>query len=379
MEVVTHPNYIICNIVPSYDTTYTSNLGIYGNKFNKLRKKLQNTVSKLDKYENDKQFNAFMRNLYPYDKFKYIIQKQLHIPYATNAWIKTYQLFYKIKDSLIKESNIRAFYNANAPGASSHAGDYFFNHILPAMPYQWVASSYIGGDGTLEDSYGLIKLHRNKWLMDDKNNGDVTKVANLLNFKEKIYKKFDKKLANLYFSDIAVDVKGDYQNEELLELKEVYGQNLCALITLDKGGIMIVKQRSFLLPFNVWMITALSKMFKKFSIHKPSTSRSFNSEVYLVGIDYKGITNEQQVFMFNVLENFNKYKNGMVLPTPISLNIVKQVYESADLLTNRQIDALIICIQTYEKYKGNMSDFTSFLLKSQNLLRDEFIHNYNLF
>ena len=161
-------------------------------------------------------------------------------------------------------------------------------------------------------------------------------------------------MVNLYFSDIAIDIKGDYQHEELLEMREVFGQNVCGLMTLAVGGVMIVKQRSFLSPFNIWMLGEMTKLFQHFSIHKPSTSRSYNSEVYLVGIGYLGMTEAKTDFMIKVLENFDHYRQR--IPTTLNPNVVGQIYSSAVEFVSKQSEALLSCVASYEKYRYKLPE-----------------------
>ena len=149
MYVVTNPSYLVRCIIANVPQRRIHDLGPYEEKFRALRITLNDAKKKLDKYEKDKFYHSFVRNLYPYGKFKYIIQRRLKIPYITNAWLKTYQLLYTMRDMFPFGGTYTAFFNANAPGASSHAAEYFFRRHTH-IRFKWVASTYVGGDGVLD-------------------------------------------------------------------------------------------------------------------------------------------------------------------------------------------------------------------------------------
>ena len=59
-------------------------------------------------------------------------------------------------------------------------------------------------------------------------------VDNINNIVKQIRARFNK-LADVYFSDIAIDVGTNYNEEELLESKQVLGQNITGLMCLNRN------------------------------------------------------------------------------------------------------------------------------------------------
>tara|TARA_B110000908_G_scaffold53834_1_gene65617 strand:+ start:11950 stop:12972 length:1023 start_codon:yes stop_codon:yes gene_type:complete len=333
-------------------------------------KELNETKSLLDIYDGNKTYLHFSRNLFPYNGLKYLLEKRYGIKPITNAWLKTYELLWSIKDSLPVEGTYKAFFNANAPGASTLAAKYFFKQQTK-LDFDWVASSYMGGDTTLDDTYGLIKSNKEKWLMNDTNNGDVRSVANLEDFVDRVGK------IDLYFSDIAIDIGNDYSNEELMEMHEVLGQNITGLCTLATGGTMIVKQRSFLLPFNVWMISYMSNLFEQFEIHKPTTSRSYNSEVYLVGTGFMGLTEDRCVFLKDLLHNFSRDK-AYKLITKVDNKSIHYISKAATALVCQQKTAIVTCIDSYKKHHSNLAEFYDSITTNMSITRMKFIREHGI-
>jgi hypothetical protein len=222
-----------------------------------------------------------------------------------------------VENIVHKTNKYLAFFNANAPGTSSMAFEYYMKLHHNNIEYDWVASSLIG-TGALTDTYGIIRETADKWMMDSNNNGDVTNVNNILDFVDKIQKKFRRKV-DFYFSDIGKETS-DYDHEEHNEVKEVYSQNIIALMTLKRGGTMITKQRNFMTPFNLSMISFFATLFTEFKIVKPETSRQINSEIYLVGKNFLGITEDHERNIIYVLNNFsNTTTDGEFAFTPMSI------------------------------------------------------------
>jgi 23S rRNA U2552 (ribose-2'-O)-methylase RlmE/FtsJ len=254
----------------------------------------------------------------------YNIPKRIKANYVTNAWLKTYEML-KVENIIHKTNKFTAFFNANAPGTSSMAFEHFMKNNHRDIEYDWVASSLIG-DGALTDTYGIIEATRERWLMDKNNNGDVTVVKNILDFSEKIYTKYNRGV-DLYFSDIGKETT-DYDREEHNEIKEVYGQVVTALMTMRRGGTMITKQRNFMTPFNLSMISLLSTLFAEFKVVKPETSRQLNSEIYLIGKNFFGVTGEIKNKLFHTLNN---YTDEMWETTPfdISITTTRDLYKAA--------------------------------------------------
>jgi 23S rRNA U2552 (ribose-2'-O)-methylase RlmE/FtsJ len=366
MEVVIKPSYVKQNIKVSEFHGHSTDIKI----FKRLMGELNEAKSLLDVYDGNKVYFQFSRKIFPYNGLKYLLEKRYGIKPITNAWLKTYELLCNIKDLLPKEGEYRVFFNANAPGASTLAAQYFFEQHTK-LDFDWVASSYMGGETTLDDTYDLIKNNRKKWLMNKKNNGDVRIVANVEDFAKRVGK------IDLYFSDIGVNIGNNYANEELIEIHEVFGQNVIGLCTLAVGGIMIVKQRSFLLPFNVWMISYMSNLFDKFEIHKPLTSRSYNSEVYLIGIGFHGLSLEQNGFLKELLHNFSQEKAHKLM-TNIDKRSISYIAKIATTLVHRQKEAITTCVNLYQRHYNKLKEFHDSINTDLSITRMDFIRKHHI-
>lgn len=322
--------------VEQKDSPYYTRKVLYNGELRALKSRLDIERNKMDKYPDKKQLHRYIMKHYEYDSLKYQLRESLGKKYITNAWLKTYELFKKFK--LV--GNV--FFNANAPGTSSDAYLQYIKDEAIETPIDWVASTYVPTTekgSTLGDTYGLIKETKSHWLMNDYNNGDTTKVDNILDFAIQIRARFNK-LCDIYFSDIAIDVGEDYNNEELLEAKEVLGQNIAGLYCLDRGGVYITKQRGLFLPLSIWFVSLLYDLFDVVYITKPETSKPFNSEIYIVGLVYRGISKDLMDTLFSTLVSYNNKSTPYRLRTPVRVDLYENIYNIIRNITETQIASI---------------------------------------
>jgi hypothetical protein len=240
---------------------------------------------------------------------------------VTNAWLKMYEILcqlglieYASKDSVL------LFGNAELPGSFMCACNQYIKTVARAE-LKWVASSLYPDDvslvavnnDTLGDQHGLYACNKQNWLMDApnmqgegkmRNNGDVTIGANLVNLAFRAEERLGGK-PQLYTADAGIDVSNDFSDQERLNLKIHYGQALGGLLSLQLQGCIVLKHYTITLPFTISLVVVLSCLFKELYITKPMTSRPTNSETYIVGKGFKGITDAQKKSLLWHIDNFD--------------------------------------------------------------------------
>lgn len=287
----------------------------------------------------DRNFARYWREFDPYKYEKNIIARAGATMNVSNAWLKCYEL---LVDFDLLHDDTYHFDNAAFPGSFVVATHHLAEN--KGVEYKWVASSLwepnSADDEPLDDKYNLLKNYPDNWLMDEKNNGDVMVRENLIDFAKKT-----KKQITLYTSDLGFDVSSDYNNQELLQLPAHVGQMLSGVLTLKKGGHMVVKQYTAFEACTISYIYAFSTMFDEFYICKPHTSREANSETYLVG---KGLKKAIDIDHPYVVAMLDRMKNDIEMPlfdrSVYSKNSGKKfldAMESAcDKIFQRQIEKL---------------------------------------
>jgi len=152
--------------------------------------------------------------------------------------------------------------------------------------------------------YGLYAGNRSHWLMGPTPNampageppisGDVTSADVVAALADAVHARFSDGVsgATHYTSDAGIDVSEDFAREEELTSLVNYGQVLSGILALAPGGCLITKQFTFTHLFSRSLIALVAALFDELRIVKPLTSRPGNSEVYIVGKGFRGISKE---------------------------------------------------------------------------------------
>lgn len=231
-------------------------------------------------------------------RIKSQIAHQLGVPpnEITNARLKMWQLLHMFPLVKCAPNNqvFRYFDNAAFPGS-------FILAVLDwskarNIEVEWLASS-ITRPGFLLDTFGLQKKFPRRWVMDEKNDGDVTNPVMIRRIRDTITVKF-----GLYTSDLGFNVNGDPGNQELLHARAFVGHCLLGLLILANGGNMVVKQYAITSELSQSIVQIMKDHFQKLAIVKPFFSKSGNDESYIVGIGFRGYTKATVQAMFRRMD-----------------------------------------------------------------------------
>ena len=279
--------------------------------------------AELDDIEKD-QFSRLSNNLDLYTGLKKHFLKK-GFPFATNASLKMYEL---IKELNLIDCNapIRAFCDAELPGAFIVAINHYVKTICATPDFDWVGSSYYpedaakAGDLTIlgDKTYGFYTNNRTHWLMGPKPNampadapdttGDLMNGAVVVSLANAVHSRFQSNGgATIATSDAGIDVSGDYANQECATALLNYGQIVAAILGLAPGGHMVTKQYTFNRPFTRSLLALVAYLFEEAYVVKPVTSRPGNSEVYIVGKGFLGI---EKPLAEELVKRFSDYSAG---------------------------------------------------------------------
>ena len=309
------------------------------NNWFKLNDEINAAKSKLDEIP-AAAYSVIANTLDMYARLRNLVKKNYNMENATNAALKMYELIYQMElltngPAYDKEisclPSVQAFCNAELPGAFIIAINHFMKTKCVSSQFDWIASSYLpaaameAGNATiLEDKFKIYERNRLHWLMGPAPNGlpdgeapitgDVTdpQVINILgNAAHQRFSENDG--ATLYTSDVGIEIATEDSNrqEELSAFVNI-GQVLTGLLALAVGGHFVTKQFTFVTPFSRSLIAIVASLFEETYITKPKTSRPTNSEVYLVGKWFKGISPE---LVQALLDRCEAYRTLDKLPT----------------------------------------------------------------
>lgn len=326
------------------------------NELDKIKKELSESKNKLDEKFN-KEFKKYWKRFDPFFREKKVVPILGNTNNVTNAWLKCYEILIYF-DLIPKNTNdeFLHFDNAAFPGSFVLATHHLVKTKYKDLNYNWVASSLHdineSNKHPLEDSYGLYKNYKDKWLMSETNNGDVLLRKN----QEDFYNKLNNKVS-LYTSDLGFDVSSDYNNQELLQLPANIGQIISGLLTLKKGGCFITKQYMNFEPITISIIYATSQFFEEFYICKPVTSREANSETYLVGKGFKKPVDLNHPYIIAMLDRIeNDLEKPLFKKSNYPKNFIKDIVDISDTIFGDQIKKLNFSVEQVELSIKNATD-----------------------
>lgn len=184
--------------------------------------------------------------------------------------------------------------------------------------------------------------------------GNVYKEENLRDFQRIVLEGTDGKGVNLFTADggFCVDGNENYQEVEVKRL--VLNQFLCMLCVLGRGGDFVCKIFDVFTPFTVGLLYILHKLFDKFAIVKPVTSRPANSERYVVCKNFKQQNPKTVIeYLFHVNSQFDTKKDDEDVIQIVDINLINSDKEFLNHIrqTNLQIiDAQIAALEDLVMY-----------------------------
>lgn len=222
-------------------------------------------------------------------------------------------------DFLTDRNPIQTFHLAEGPGGFIEAFNYkrknpndiYYGMTLindnSNIPSWKKASHILNSNKNIKLEYGASK------------NGDLFLKENLIYCNKKYAKSMD-----YITGDGGFDFSSDFNNQEDISFKLILSQIFYALIMQKKGGHFVLKIFDVFKIKTVEVIYLLCNLYENVFIFKPNTSRSANSEKYIICRNYK---NNNKRIISNIIENFD-----------ILINQVETIYS----LFNIQFNQLFI-------------------------------------
>jgi 23S rRNA U2552 (ribose-2'-O)-methylase RlmE/FtsJ len=255
---------------------------------------------------------------------------------VSNAFLKIYEILmtFNLFD-LNKE--LKTFHFCEAPGMFIIGLNHYIQTKTNIKSWKWYANTITkeGNINAVPDRYNFIKNYPNNWLFGPKN-GDITKIESMHYFKEILYE------VDFITSDCGISTENESPNlyEELIAFTD-FCQFLNTLNLLKIGGSCVLK---IFIPLekasNICMVYMTTQIFEYSYIFKPITSRSHNSEVYLVCINY---LNKNEIIinhLFEILIN-NKFNSNLQWIEDIPKTFIDQLEDYIVDISRQQISFLL--------------------------------------
>jgi len=316
------------------------------NKYS-LKKYLSKIKSLIDKHikdwDNVKKFTnsyEFIHTNIPNQKLSVSKIKPI-----SRAFFKLIEI-YNSHNIFINNNPIKTFHLAEGPGGFIEATAYIRNNINDTYYGMTLIDNNVNipnwskADNMLK-KYPNIKIEYGK---DQK--GDLYNHQNLIYCKKQY-----KNSMNVITADGGFDFSNDYNNQEISAFRLIFTQVAYAITMQANGGTFILKIFDMFETATLEILYLLSCFYNKIIICKPNTSRSANSEKYIVCKYFKyNNTDEISTKFINTLKifetiNFNTYSIFSILNIPIQSYYKTHLLEINACLSHIQIDNILNTIK----------------------------------
>ncbi len=209
--------------------------------------------------------------------------------------------------------------------------------------------------------------------LDD--SGDLYSLENIKHFASLFTEK-----AHIVTADGGFDFSNDYSNQEIMAFRLIFCEVVTGLSILRQGGNMIIKIFDLFSEASIDLLYLLATYFEKIQIIKPFTSRSANSEKYIVCCNFMGInqTNLSKLYEIvdelNIISQQNKYVKRIISNT-IPADFIKVIESMNIYFISKQIGSLIKGI-SFVKEKLNNEDINE-IKQQQTIYSLSWCRKYN--
>ena len=244
--------------------------------------------------------------------------------------------------------SLKSYHLAEAPGGFVEALSYLRNNMN---------DNYYGMTLLNNDKSYIPKWKYSKYLSNNFNieygfsgNGDLMCNENLLY----IYN-LHKNSCQIVTGDGGFDFTNNFDNQEINISKLILCQIAFAIACQAKGGCFILKIFDIFTEITLDLIYLLCNLYEEVYIYKPYTSRSANSEKYIVCKHFRlDDTIFYNLFFYNILGNLNNNYIKRLFKFNLPLHFINKIENINSIIGKKQIDNINYTIHMIQTNRINI-------------------------
>ncbi|XP_072391280.1 cap-specific mRNA (nucleoside-2'-O-)-methyltransferase 2-like [Diabrotica undecimpunctata] len=274
----------------------------------------------------------------------------------TQAWCKFYEIlahFPVIPLCAVSNKKLESLHLCEAPGAFVCALNHYLTLNYPGLEWAWKANTlnpnYEGNElNEMIPDDRFIRHTLKNWIFGADFSGDITKTYNheyLVNYVQHTK-------VSLITADGSVDCMSDPGEQERHVERLHFCETITALRVLQTGGTYVLKIFTMFEESTLNLLFLLNCSFDKVALFKPCTSKSGNSEVYVICTKYKGFSIIDHLWrgLWGAYEDIDIFNsNSMFLLTHLPDSFLAEIYKCSDFFMKKQADTILDNIYHFDR------------------------------
>ena len=312
---------------------------------NKVKKRINKYPEEWDNIKRITNSYEYIHTIIPYSKHS--ISKIKPLSRAFFKLIEICNTFDLLNEG---NENITSFHLAEGPGGFIEAMTYLrFN---TTDKYYGMTLLDNENDNVPGWKKSLLFLKKNKNVFIEKGVDGMGDLYSPDNFKY-CYETY-KNSMDFMTADGGFDFSVDFNKQEAMALRLIFTEVIYAIIMQKKNGNFVLKMFDTFLKSSIDIIFMLSSLYSEVYITKPDTSRTANSERYIV---CKGFKLDDSSYLFNKLHHIlimlnNSQINVLTIQSlidiPLPYKFKISIAEINSILGNQQIDNILTTMRFIE-------------------------------
>lgn len=238
------------------------------------------------------------------------LRKKHNIRLATNAWLKLQQMlddlnFEEKVTQLRGRETLKSFHLCEAPGSFISSLKCWVakvnrtreSHDVPEIQHEWWASTLKSDEPRMETRGSVLEAaeFRSRWLYGRSETGDLLDPEVIRDLWQEMRRRGGP--VHLVTADGGIECEN--ASQELASSPLISAQLVAALGLLAEGGWFVLKLFGLHTESTLRVVQVMSAHFESVQLIKPFSSKPTNSELYIIGKGFRGISppNLQQLLI----------------------------------------------------------------------------------
>jgi cap1 methyltransferase len=285
----------------------------------------------------------------------------------SRAFYKLIEIIYKFNILKPYDSNsIKSFHFAEGPGGFMEAISYF-RHNRKDKYYGITLIDSINKNVPTWKKSNIMNFDNNFIFENGHDNtGNLYNPKNYKSILNKYYNSFD-----FVTGDGGIDFSNNFHKQELIAFKLIFCEIFYAITVLKKNGSFVLKIFDIFHKPTIQCIYLLSTLFKDVYIFKPNTSRSGNSEKYVICKYFNDTHRDKLIQKFEkVLQVYNnvdetKFFIKSFLNIPMQHIFISKIQDINIILGNKQIKNILTTLKLIDNNEKKSDKIKTY--KNENI------------